>query len=107
MITIGLLIAFAVGLALANSALVTASLLLITHRLKPQRILKKVDWNLLVMFSGLYILSKVTQKLNLIQPLTQTIDTSAGLIASIIAHSLFKTGKDARSTIAPQWIFDF
>ncbi|BAZ42319.1 arsenical pump membrane protein [Calothrix sp. NIES-4101] len=87
-ITTGLLIAFAAGLPLAQSALVAASLLLITRRLKPQRILKKVDWNLLVMFSGLFILSKVTQKLNLIQPFTQVIDTSAGLITvtSIVSN---------------------
>jgi Na+/H+ antiporter NhaD/arsenite permease-like protein len=79
-ITSGLLIAFVIGLPLAQSALVAASLLLITRRLKPQRILKKVDWNLLIMFSGLFILSKATQKLDLIQPFTKLIDTSAGLI---------------------------
>ncbi len=65
-ITTGLLIAFTVGLPLAESALVAASLLLITRRIKPQRILKKVDWNLLVMFSGLFILTRATQKLNLL-----------------------------------------
>ncbi len=79
-ITSGLLIAFVIGLPLAQSALVAASLLLITRRLKPQRILKKVDWNLIIMFSGLFILSKATQKLDLIQPFTKLIDTSAGLI---------------------------
>jgi Na+/H+ antiporter NhaD/arsenite permease-like protein len=41
LITTGLLIAFAAGLPLAESALVAASLLLITRRIKPQRILKK------------------------------------------------------------------
>ncbi|MBD2691488.1 anion transporter [Anabaena catenula] len=80
-ITTGLLIAFAVGLPLAESALVAASLLLITRRIKPQRILKKVDWNLLVMFSGLFILTKVTQKLNLLQPFTHVVKSELGLLA--------------------------
>jgi Na+/H+ antiporter NhaD/arsenite permease-like protein len=80
-ITTGVLIAFAVGLPLAESALVAASLLLITRRIKPQRILKQVDWNLLVMFSGLFILTKVTQKLNLLQPFTYAVNSSAGLVS--------------------------
>lgn len=80
-ITTGLLIAFAVGLPLAVSALVAASLLLITRRIKPQRILKEVDWNLLVMFSGLFILTKATQKLNLLQQFTYAVNSSAGLVS--------------------------
>ncbi|MBD2340062.1 anion transporter [Calothrix sp. FACHB-156] len=79
-ITTGLLIAFAIGLPLAESALVAASLLLITRRIKPQRILQKVDWNLLVMFSGLFILTRVTQKLNLLQPFTHAVNTSASFL---------------------------
>ncbi|MBD2500844.1 anion transporter [Anabaena azotica] len=79
-ITTGLLIAFTVGLPLAQSALVAASLLLITRRIKPGRILKKVDWNLLVMFSGLFILTKATQKLNLLQPFTHAINSAASLL---------------------------
>lgn len=86
-ITIGLLIAFAVGLPLATSALVAASLLLITRRIKPQRILKKVDWNLLVMFSGLFILTKVTQQLNLLQPLTHTVNSAASLLGLTVVLS--------------------
>ncbi len=75
-----MLIAFAVGLPLAESALVAASLLLITRRVKPQRILQKVDWNLLVMFSGLFILTKAAQKLNLLQPFTYAVNSAAGLL---------------------------
>jgi len=79
-VTTGLLIAFVADLPLAESALVAASLLLITRRVKPQRILKKVDWNLLVMFSGLFILTRVTQKLNLLQPFTHAINSAASLL---------------------------
>ncbi|BAY28843.1 arsenical pump membrane protein [Nostoc carneum NIES-2107] len=86
-ITTGLLIAFAIGLPLAESALVAASLLLITRRIKPQRILQKVDWNLLVMFSGLFILTRVTQKLNLLQLFTHTVNTSASFLTVTVILS--------------------
>ncbi|AFZ22623.1 Na+/H+ antiporter NhaD-like permease [Cylindrospermum stagnale PCC 7417] len=86
-ITTGLLIAFALGLPLAESALVAASLLLITRRIKPQRILKKVDWNLLVMFSGLFILTRVTQKLNLLQPFTHAVNSPVSFLGVTVILS--------------------
>ncbi|MEH1969970.1 anion transporter [Nostoc sp.] len=86
-ITIGLLIAFTIGLPLGESALVAASLLLITRRIKPQRILQKVDWNLLVMFSGLFILTRVTQKLNLLQPFTHAINSAASFLGVTVVLS--------------------
>ncbi|MBD0301387.1 MAG: anion transporter, partial [Tolypothrix sp. T3-bin4] len=86
-ITTGLLIAFTVGLPLAQSALVAASLLLITRRVKPQRILQKVDWNLLVMFSGLFILTRVTQKLNLLQPFTHAVNSAASFLGVTVVLS--------------------
>ncbi|OUL25797.1 anion transporter [Nostoc sp. RF31YmG] len=86
-ITTGLLIAFAVGFPLAESALVAASLLLITRRLKPQRILQKIDWNLLVMFSGLFILTKVTQNLNLLQLFTHAVNSSASFLSVTVVLS--------------------
>ncbi len=86
-ITAGLLIAFTVGLPLGESALVAASLLLITRRVKPQRILQKVDWNLLVMFSGLFILTRVTQKLNLLQPFTHTVNSAASFLGVTVVLS--------------------
>lgn len=86
-ITTALLIAFAVGLPLAESALVAASLLLITRRLKPQRILQKIDWNLLVMFSGLFILTRVTEKLNLLQLFTHTVNSSVSFLSVTVVLS--------------------
>ncbi|MBE9200869.1 MULTISPECIES: anion transporter [unclassified Nodularia (in: cyanobacteria)] len=86
-ITIGLLIAFAIGLPLAESALIAASLLLITRRLKPQRILSKLDGNLLLMFSGLFILTKVIQNLNLLQPFTNVVSIPVGLVGITVILS--------------------
>jgi len=79
-ITTGLLLAFAVGVPLGEASLTAAALLLITRRVKPQKVLRRVDWNLLVMFSGLFILTHATQKLNLLQPFTALAHTSWGFL---------------------------
>ena len=79
-VTTGLLLAFMVGVPLGEASLTAAALLLITRRVKPQKILRRVDWNLLVMFSGLFILTHATQKLNLLQPFTTLANTSLGFL---------------------------
>jgi len=79
-ITLALLTSFVLGVPLAEAALVAAALLLITRRLKPERVLREIDWNLLVMFSGLFILTRGTQKLNLLAPFTAWVGDPAGLI---------------------------
>lgn len=79
-ITTGLLLAFAVGVPLGEASLTAAALLLITRRVKPQKVLRRVDWNLLVMFSGLFILTHATQKLNLLQPFTTLAETPLGFL---------------------------
>lgn len=80
-ITLALLLAFVVGAPLAKAAFIAAALLLITRRIKPQRLLQKVDWNLLVMFSGLFVLTRCTQELNLLKPFTGWANSSLGLTA--------------------------
>ncbi|QKQ77701.1 anion transporter [Nostoc sp. TCL240-02] len=66
LITAGLLIAFLMGIPTAEATLIAAGLLLVTRRVKPERILSKVDWDLLLMFSGLFILTEGVQKLGLL-----------------------------------------
>ncbi|MEH1818557.1 MAG: anion transporter [Nostoc sp.] len=63
LITTGLLVAFLIGIPTAEVTLIAAALLLVTRRLKPERILQKVDWDLLLMFCGLFILTEGVQKL--------------------------------------------
>ncbi len=65
--TVGLLAAFLIGIPTAEATLIAAGLLLVTRRLKPERILKKVDWDLLLMFCGLFILTEGVQKLGSLQ----------------------------------------
>jgi Na+/H+ antiporter NhaD/arsenite permease-like protein len=76
-----LLLAFALGAPLGESALIAAAVLLVTRRVKPQRVLQRVDWNLLVMFSGLFILTRATQQLHLLDPFTAWVNHPAGLLA--------------------------
>jgi Na+/H+ antiporter NhaD/arsenite permease-like protein len=66
LITGGLLAAFLIGIPTAEATLTAAGLLLVTRRVKPERILRQVNWDLLLMFSGLFILTEGVQKLGLL-----------------------------------------
>lgn len=66
LITGGLLVAFLIGISTAEATLIAAGLLFITRSLKPHRVLNKVDWDLLVMFSGLFIVTEGVQKLGIL-----------------------------------------
>lgn len=86
-ITIGLLIAFLAGFPLAESAWVAGSLLLLSRRVKAQRLLAAVDWNLLVMFAGLFVITEATQRLGLLDRFTAFVDTPAGLLGVTVLLS--------------------
>ncbi len=79
-VTSFLLIAFAVGLPLAESAFLACAALLITRRIKPKRVLMQVDWSLLVMFSGLFILTRCVQSLQLLEGFSAWISHPVGLL---------------------------
>jgi Na+/H+ antiporter NhaD/arsenite permease-like protein len=87
------------------AALVAASLLLITRRLKPERILKQVDWTLLLMFSGLFVVTKGTEQLNVLAPLVHLVDSRLGLLGVTTLLSNVVSNVPAvlllQSTIAP------
>ncbi len=84
-----LLTAFIIGLPLAESAFLAAAALLVTRRIKPQRVLQQVDWSLLVMFSGLFILTRCVQELDLLAGLTPWITHPAGLlVVTVIVSNL-------------------
>ncbi|WP_309235753.1 anion transporter [Planktothrix sp. FACHB-1365] len=86
-ITSGLFVAFIAGYPLGISALTAVALLLMTRRIKPEKILKQVDWDLLVMFSGLFILTAATERLNLLQIFTPFAETTAGLLGVTVILS--------------------
>ncbi|WP_286132435.1 anion transporter [Leptolyngbya sp. O-77] len=76
-----MLAAFVVGLPLAESALAATGVLLITRRIKPQRVLQDVDWGLLVIFSGLFVLTRSLQSFNLLSGLLPWIAHPVGLVS--------------------------
>jgi Na+/H+ antiporter NhaD/arsenite permease-like protein len=81
LVTFGLLIAFLIGVPTAEATLVAAGLLLITRRIKPDRILRKVNWDLLLMFSGLFVLTEGVQKLGVLNGFSDYIHTPLSLLA--------------------------
>lgn len=80
LVTTLLLTAFVMGLPLAESAFLAAAALLLTRRIKPQRVLQEVDWSLLVMFSGLFILTAAVQSLDLLAGAAAWVAHPAGLL---------------------------
>lgn len=58
-----MLIAFLSGLPIALSALGASALLLITRRIKPERVFFELDWSLLVFFSGLFIITDLLNQI--------------------------------------------
>jgi Na+/H+ antiporter NhaD/arsenite permease-like protein len=80
LITTGLLVAFLIGIPTAEVTLIAAALLLVTRRLKPERILQKVDWDLLLMFCGLFILTEGVQKLGSLEWLSHFVDNPLSIL---------------------------
>ncbi|MEQ8187733.1 MAG: anion transporter [Candidatus Eremiobacterota bacterium] len=52
-----MLVAFICGAPIPLAALAAASILLITRRLKPDRVFREIDWSLLVFFAGLFVVT--------------------------------------------------
>lgn len=60
-----MIVLFFVGWPVAKVALVTGALLLVTRRVKPERIYAEIDWSLLVLFIGLFIVVRGVEKTSL------------------------------------------
>ncbi len=100
-ITLGLLIAFTAGVPMGKAALTAAALLLITRRVKPEKVLRQVDWNLLVMFSGLFILTHATQTLGWLEFVTPLANTPAKLLGVTAMLSNLISNVPAVLVLAP------
>lgn len=55
--TILLLFLFVAGMPVARAAFLATSVLLVTRRLKPEKVFAEFDWQLLVLFSGLFVVT--------------------------------------------------
>src|SRR5207247_5684662 len=55
LITVAMIAAFFTGFPIAEAAIVGGSLLLVTRQVKPVKVYREIDWPLLVLFAGLFI----------------------------------------------------
>lgn len=69
------------------SALTTASILLVTRRLKPQRVFLEIDWSLLVFFASLFIITGSIERNALSKKLFDLIEPLAKGNSGLFAFS--------------------
>jgi Na+/H+ antiporter NhaD/arsenite permease-like protein len=60
-----MIVLFFLGWPIAKVALVAGALLLLTRRVKPERVYAEIDWSLLVLFIGLFIVVRGVEKTSL------------------------------------------
>jgi Na+/H+ antiporter NhaD/arsenite permease-like protein len=73
LVSAGMIVLFFVGWPVPKVAIVAGALLLITRRVKPEKIYNQVDWPLLVLFAGLFIVVAGVEKSGLEQSLANTV----------------------------------
>ncbi len=69
---------FILGFSMPVAALGAASLLLITRRVKPERVFREIDWSLLVFFTGLFIVTKTLDYIGVSQILKGMMSLNTG-----------------------------
>ena len=81
--------AFFLGVPVAKAAMVAGALLLITRRIHPEEIYAQIDWSLLVMFSGLFVVLEGVEKTSLDEQFLQLAASlrlqSAGMLSLLAA----------------------
>lgn len=73
------------GWPVPKVAIVTGALLLITRRVKPERVYRRIDWSLLVLFAGLFVLIAGVEKTSLeadLRPLASHLGLGNMLVLS-------------------------
>jgi Na+/H+ antiporter NhaD/arsenite permease-like protein len=68
-VSAAMIAAFFAGLPVPKIAVIAGALLLITRRVKPERVYREIDWSLLVMFIGLFIVIAGVEKVGLVDDL--------------------------------------
>ncbi len=93
----GMLVFFFLGWPVPKVALVAGALLLITRRVKPEKIYHEIDWPLLVMFIGLFIVVAGVEKTSLPADLfafssrfglgrTGVLSAAAAILSNIVSN---------------------
>jgi Na+/H+ antiporter NhaD/arsenite permease-like protein len=81
----GMLAAFVLGAPYAEAALVTAAILLVSRRVRSERLLERVDWQLLLLFGGLFIVTRGVDELGV-------LELAANMARSTPAFALLTAG---------------
>ena len=92
-VSAAMIVFFFAGWPVPKVALVAGALLLITRRVKPERIYREIDWPLLVMFIGLFIVVAGMEKTPLAggpvrggQPLSPGTDGALSIFAALLSN---------------------
>ncbi|KGQ21196.1 SLC13 family permease [Thermus filiformis] len=96
-----LFLAFLLGYPLAQGALVAAGVVLFTRRLRSERFFLRVDWELLVMFGGLFMVTEGVRALSLLDPLRPLAGTPLGLLLTAVLLSNLVSNVPAVLLLAP------
>ncbi len=118
-IMVGLLIALLIGAPVAMSAFIAACVLLFTRRLQPEKIFAEIDWDILVFFSALFIVTgslevngisqkilaglDLTRNLNLLKISSISVVLS-NLVSNVPAVLLLKPLVSALPNPEPGWL---
>lgn len=94
MLATGLMVvAFLLGFSIPLAALGAATMLLITRRLKPERVFREIDWALLVFFSGLFVVTGAIEEIGvsrqlfaLAQPVAEQSVLSLTLVSVVLSN---------------------
>ncbi|WP_038048766.1 SLC13 family permease [Thermus caliditerrae] len=101
LVALGLFLAFLLGYPMAQGALVAAGLLLFTRRLRSERYFLRVDWELLVMFGGLFVVTEGVRRLGLVEALLPLAQSPLGLLLAATLLSLLISNVPAVLLLAP------
>ena len=96
-VSLGMVVFFFAGWPIAKVAIVAGALLLITRRVKPEKVYAQVDWPLLVMFAGLFIVVAGLEKSSLRPDLARwasrarldngvILSAAAGLLSNLVSN---------------------
>lgn len=93
LVMLGVLVAFVCGVPPVVAALVGASLMLITRAVNPKRLYVRVDWTLLALFTGLFVVVAGVERAGLAERLLQVLDpihpqstTGLTLVTAILSN---------------------
>jgi Na+/H+ antiporter NhaD/arsenite permease-like protein len=105
-VVLTMLVAFLAGVPIALVAIAGAAYSLLTRRVRPDKVYREIDWELLVLFTGLFVVIAGVEAaglvdallggaaaLNLHRPAVLTVVTAAvsNLVSNVPAVLLFKT----------------